>query len=243
MADGPRFRPQRETEARGAPWSLVLLLGVVTVLLVLRALWTPAGAPPVLVEVVGDVPGPGTYALDEATVHAAIRAAGGEPGAIRDAPVPAGHRVVVEGGVARIERPSDPVLVSIPVDPNTAAVHELAAIPGVSDAVAAAIVADRERRGPFRDLEDLRRVDGLRAVTLDAMEPFLALSAVGPVDLNAASAGELETLPGIGPVLAARIVVDRDENGPYSALEDLSRVQGVGPALLAELGPLVVVRP
>ncbi|MFN3865216.1 MAG: helix-hairpin-helix domain-containing protein [Demequina sp.] len=57
----------------------------------------------------------------------------------------------------------------------------------------------------------------------------------GPVDVNSASAEQLETLPGIGPVLAGRIVADREANGRYASLEDLARVSGVGDALVAGL--------
>ncbi|MEZ4319122.1 MAG: ComEA family DNA-binding protein [Myxococcota bacterium] len=243
MDDRPRFRPERGAADRGAPWSLVLLLGVVTVLLVLRSFWPAPTVAPVLVEVAGDVPHPGLYALAEGTVHGAVVAAGGSPDGLADGPVPAGHRVVVANGHVSIERPSDPVLVSIPIDPNVATVQELKAIPGVGESLASRIVADREAHGPFRTFEQLRRVPGLRADTLDDLEPFLALSEVGPLDLNTATAGELETLPGIGPVLAARIVVDRAENGPYTALSDLARVSGVGPAVLEGLASEVVVTP
>lgn len=55
------------------------------------------------------------------------------------------------------------------------------------------------------------------------------------VNVNTATAGDLESLPGIGPVLAARIVEYRTRHGPFQALEDLLRVQGVGPGLLRRL--------
>jgi competence protein ComEA len=45
------------------------------------------------------------------------------------------------------------------------------------------------------------------------------------------------TLPGIGPVLAGRIVEDRTANGPYRQAADLLRVKGIGPATLARLRP------
>jgi competence protein ComEA len=61
----------------------------------------------------------------------------------------------------------------------------------------------------------------------------------GPVDLNTADAAALDALPGIGPVLAARIVADRDANGPFTTVADLDRVPGVGPATVAELDGLV----
>ena len=51
------------------------------------------------------------------------------------------------------------------------------------------------------------------------------------VDLDVASAAEIERLPRIGPVLAARIVADRDSLGPFGSLEGFRRVKGVGPAL------------
>lgn len=56
-----------------------------------------------------------------------------------------------------------------------------------------------------------------------------------PVDLNAASLAELDGLPGIGPVLAERIVAGR----PYRRLGDLDRVKGIGPKKLAALRGLV----
>ncbi|SEI96377.1 ComEA family DNA-binding protein [Demequina mangrovi] len=55
------------------------------------------------------------------------------------------------------------------------------------------------------------------------------------VNLNSADAAALEALPGIGPVLAARIVADREAHGPFLTLEDLARVSGVGPAVVASL--------
>jgi competence protein ComEA len=62
-----------------------------------------------------------------------------------------------------------------------------------------------------------------------------------PLNLNSATAAELERLPGIGPALAARIVADRQRHGPYRRLEELDRVSGIGPTLLVRLRPLVTV--
>jgi len=52
----------------------------------------------------------------------------------------------------------------------------------------------------------------------------------GPIVLNRASAKELESLDGIGPVLAARIVAYRKANGPFVNIEDLLKVSGIGAA-------------
>jgi len=65
----------------------------------------------------------------------------------------------------------------------------------------------------------------------------------GRVDLNQASAEELATLPRIGPALAQRIVADRASNGPYRSLEELDRVRGVGPGLLAAIRAEVTLGP
>jgi competence protein ComEA len=53
------------------------------------------------------------------------------------------------------------------------------------------------------------------------------------VDINSATASELEGLSGVGPVLASRIVAYRDANGPFDAVEDLLDVPGIGEAKLA----------
>ena len=59
------------------------------------------------------------------------------------------------------------------------------------------------------------------------------------VNVNRATAVELEALPGIGPSLARRIVADREAQGPFATVAALDRVPGIGPALLARLGRLV----
>jgi len=55
------------------------------------------------------------------------------------------------------------------------------------------------------------------------------------VDLAQAGPDEIALLPEIGPRLAATIVADRDENGPFESVDDLLRVRGIGPAKLALL--------
>lgn len=69
----------------------------------------------------------------------------------------------------------------------------------------------------------------------EAPGPAGEAPGAGPVDVNRATAAELEALPGIGPVLAARIVAHREEHGPFAAVDDLQGVRGVGPSLLADL--------
>ena len=61
------------------------------------------------------------------------------------------------------------------------------------------------------------------------------------VDLNRATAAELDQLPGVGPSTARAIVDHRTRNGPFASVDDLLAVRGIGPAKLAELKPFVRV--
>lgn len=61
------------------------------------------------------------------------------------------------------------------------------------------------------------------------------------VSLNTAAAEELETLPGIGPVLAERIVQYRQEYGPFESVDDLLRVEGIGEKTMEKLRDRVVL--
>ncbi|GAA2033710.1 hypothetical protein GCM10009756_27810 [Pseudokineococcus marinus] len=63
----------------------------------------------------------------------------------------------------------------------------------------------------------------------------------GPLDLNRAALADLDALPGIGPVLAQRILDTREQLGAFTSVEELGEVSGIGEARLAELRELVVV--
>lgn len=63
----------------------------------------------------------------------------------------------------------------------------------------------------------------------------------GLININSASETELETLSGIGEVLAATIVEYRTQNGPFASVEDLMDVSGIGPATLDEIRDQVTV--
>lgn len=57
----------------------------------------------------------------------------------------------------------------------------------------------------------------------------------GPININRATAAEFDSLPGIGPVLAQRIMTYRKTNGPFTAIEDLQKVSGIGISKFADL--------
>ena len=66
-------------------------------------------------------------------------------------------------------------------------------------------------------------------------------STAGKININTASSVVLETLPGIGPVLADRIIAYRNENGLFSSIEELSKVEGIGSKTLLEILNLITV--
>jgi competence protein ComEA len=76
-----------------------------------------------------------------------------------------------------------------------------------------------------------------RRMTPQRMEAFGI-----PLDLNRADPTELEALPGIGPVLARRIAEDRLRRGRYLKVDELTRVDGIGPAILAKIKNRLIVK-
>jgi len=151
------------------------------------------------------------------------------------------------------------------IDPNTASDVDLDRLPGVGPAAARAIVAARDSGAVFRAAEDLLAVRGIGEATLERMRPHVRFApppggarrpgrrpetprpapaggAAPParIDLNTADQQALESLPGIGPSLAGRILTAREER-MFSSLEDLERVPGVGPATIERLRPHVTV--
>jgi competence protein ComEA len=67
------------------------------------------------------------------------------------------------------------------------------------------------------------------------------VSGEGPVDLNTATAEQLEELPGVGPAIAAAILDERERRGRFATVDDLLDVRGIGEARLEQLRDLVTV--
>jgi competence protein ComEA len=136
------------------------------------------------------------------------------------------------------------VIVHVAGAVNAAGVYSLPAGSRVDDAVAAAggstSAADPDALNLAATLTDGSRVYVPLVGEVVAVEAIdTTAPATGPLDVNRASASELDTLPGIGPATATAIVTERDRNGPFASVADLERVPGIGPAKLAALSDLV----
>lgn len=70
---------------------------------------------------------------------------------------------------------------------------------------------------------------------------FASGGGSGKVNINTASAAELDTLPGIGPAYAERIISYREEHGSFSSIEELQEVSGIGPKTFEKLKDMVSI--
>ena len=101
------------------------------------------------------------------------------------------------------------------VDPNSASRDELAALPGMNDAMAGTLVAGR----PFADMSAVDRALG---ATSDAQRDSIYTRLWMPLDLNAAKPAEIELIPGVGP----RMRHEFEEYRPYTSIEQFRREIG-----------------
>jgi competence protein ComEA len=171
-------------------------------------------------------------------LYLTVRAPAGEPVVLLPSPTPEPIFVYLTGAVQR------PGVYQVPPESHLVDVIELA--------------------GGFLEGADLAQVnlaekvvDGSQVVipgTAGIPTPQLTIGGNGLlvtptppagklVNLNTASAAELEQLPGVGPTTAQKIVEYRQANGPFTRVEDLLKIPGLGPSSLEEIRGLVTVGP
>ena len=160
----------------------------------------------------------------------------------------------VVAALTREQRAQTPLADGEQIDVNRAPADELRRLPGVGPSLAEALIEER-KRAPFLGAADLERVPGVGEVTARRLAPHLRFEPGAPrsgpapapaasvstgcppggarIDLNRASPAQLESLAGIGPALAARIIEDRSVNGPFETPEAVTRVRGIGARSLA----------
>jgi competence protein ComEA len=129
----------------------------------------------------------------------------------------------------------------------------IATLPAGSRVVDAIEAAGGARRGVDLTGLNLARVlvDGEQivvgvpppgGVAAPAASSVVPGASAGPmVNINTASQAELEELPGVGPVTATAILQWRTDNGPFTAVDELLEVSGIGDATLAEIAPFVTL--
>jgi competence protein ComEA len=134
---------------------------------------------------------------------------------------------------------------------NTASAKELDKLNGVGEVTAQKIIAYREANGPFKTIDDLKKVAGVGDKTFDKFRAQITVDgsatpitttsketpvvgvvpttvATGPkININTASAKELDTLNGVGEVTAQKIIAYREANGPFKSVDDLAKA-GIG---------------
>jgi competence protein ComEA len=82
---------------------------------------------------------------------------------------------------------------------------------------------------------------GANPAAAPAGQPGGGAPAGGPINLNTATLADLDSLPGVGPVLAQRILDTRDAQGGFKSVGDLRKVDGIGDSRYEQLKDLVIV--
>ena len=134
-------------------------------------------------------------------------------------------------------RPIEAHLRAERVDVNRATVGALAAVPGISELTASALVTHRERWGPFCSSAALTAVSGIGEITARQLHPYLSFGRTQPVEiaLNQLSSDELREFNGVGQVISGRIIDARARLGGFECMDQLVAVRGISWRLAEEL--------
>jgi competence protein ComEA len=119
----------------------------------------------------------------------------------------------------------------------------------VLDAIEAAggllVDADINTLNMAAELSDGQKIivktKGQEPVLPDGVERLVPIEVTGPININTATAEQLDTLPGIGPSKASDIITYRQKNGAFDRIEDIQNVSGIGPATFEAIRSLISV--
>lgn len=139
---------------------------------------------------------------------------------------------------------------------NSASGMQLELLKGIGSTKADAIIAYRQKNGPFKSVGDIMNVSGIGPATYDKIKDRLTLGEMatnqsktspsdskeqGKIDINSCTQSELEKLSGIGPVKAKSIIEYREQIGSFRHCQDLLLVKGIGEKTLENLIPFITV--
>ncbi len=149
------------------------------------------------------------------------------------------------------------------IDINTATCEELQTLNGIGPVLAQRIIDYRTEHGPFTSVDELLNVKGIGEAALNKFRDWVTVSVQNTeadfpaeqseppadentkqtslIDINTATYEDLQTLNGIGPVLAQRIIDYRTEHGPFTTVDELVNVKGIGEATLNKFREQITV--
>lgn len=155
-------------------------------------------------------------------------------------------------------------LASTKININSANSDQLQQLPHVGPVTAELIIQYRNLNGAFASVDSLTAVKGIGPKTLEKIKPMAfcgefsqqsnssepkkkpspeptqpVVPEAGKININTASAEELQSLPRVGPVMAERIIQYRKDNGPFPTIESIVNVKGIGPKTFLKLKPII----
>jgi competence protein ComEA len=148
-------------------------------------------------------------------------------------------------------------------DPNTIDAEAWMRL-GIGERTVRTVLNYRNKGGRFRSPEDIRKIWGLRKEDAERLIPFVVIAGnkpsvlpsrqapvlqpagpkeIIPIDINTSGVEEWKSLPGIGEVLAARVVKFRDKIGGFLSVEQVRKTYGISDSLFSAIIPYLVFQP